>query len=162
MKTLNLLHRVFFATSIVLALFVVFLLFPQRLDFKATEAEIQYWSQPAPAALLEESAEYNRKTQKVFDDLGLGDYRREINAIIREFVGSLTPDELIYFLYLGADGDHAAMDKFRQERGFYYPDEARRFLPNFLYAVFLISVVGTIVTKVLLKKSHERRKGGQL
>lgn len=162
MKTLNLLHPVFFATSIVLALFVVLLLYPQRLDFKATETEIQYFSQPAPAALLEESVEHNLEMQKVFDDLGLGDWRKKTNAIIKEFVSSLTPDELIYYLYLAADGDHAAMDKFRQKRGFYYPDEARRFLPNFLYAVFLISVVGTIVTKVLLKKSHERRKGGQL
>lgn len=96
-------------------------------DFKATKTEIQHFYQPAPAALLEDSAEYNQHMQKVFGELGLGDYRRETSAINEAFVHSLTPDELIYYLNIAADGDHAALDKFRQERGFYYPDEPRPF-----------------------------------
>lgn len=49
--------------------------------YRATEAEIKYYYQPASAALLEESAEYNRNTQIAFGPRASGSLSKSSSTI---------------------------------------------------------------------------------
>lgn len=89
--------------------------------------EVNPFFQPASYAQIASAEASLRNLEKLYNADGLDGAAAA--DTIRAFTSSLAGDEMMAYLQLCATGDETAVIKFRQERGFYLPDESRSRFP---------------------------------